>query len=68
MGADEPAAANKRIATLEAESASTRDACELFAEQAVVYPKQRRAITEGLIARGHSACSASRITGLAQSL
>ena len=31
-------------------------------------PKRRRAITEGLIARGHSARSACRITGLARSL
>ena len=53
--ADELAAAHKRIAQLEAELALTRDACELFDEQAVVPPKRRRAITEGLIARGHSA-------------
>lgn len=37
-------------------------------EQAVVPPKRRRAIAEGLIARGHSARSACRITGLARSL
>ena len=66
--ADELAAAHKRIAQLEAELALTRDACELFNEQAVVPPKRRRAIAEGLIARGHSARSACRITGLARSL
>jgi putative transposase len=65
--ADELAAARKRIAALEAELALTRDACELF-EQAVVPPKRRRAIAEGLIARGYSARSACRITGLARSL
>jgi hypothetical protein len=37
---------------LEAELALTRDACELFNAQAVVPPKRRRAIAEGLIARG----------------
>ena len=68
MEADELAAAHRRIAALEAELALTRDACELFDEQAVVPPKRRRAITEGLIARGHSARSACRITGLARSL
>ena len=36
--------------------------------EAVVPPKRRRAIAEGLIARGHSARSACRITGLARSL
>jgi transposase-like protein len=66
--ADELAAARKRIGALEAELALTRDACELFDEQAVVAPKRRRAIAEGLIARGHSARSACRITGLARSL
>jgi putative transposase len=66
--ADELAAAQKRIAALEAELALTRDACELFNTEAVVPPKRRRAITEGLIARGHSARSACRITGLARSL
>ena len=68
MEADELAAAHKRIAALEAELALTRDACKLFDEQAVVPPKRRRAIAEGLIARGHSARSACRITGLARSL
>jgi putative transposase len=53
--ADELAAAHKRVAALESELALTRDACELFDEQAVVPPKRRRAIAEGLIARGHSA-------------
>lgn len=66
--ADELAAAHKRIAQLEAELALTRDACELFDEQAVVPPKRRRAIVEGLIARRHSARSACRITGLTRSL
>jgi hypothetical protein len=66
--ADELAAAHKRIAQLEAERVFARDACELLDEQAVVPPKRRRAITEGLIARGHSARSACRITGLARSL
>jgi putative transposase len=66
--ADELAAARKRIAQLEAELALTRDACELFGAQAVVPLKRRRAIVEGLIARGHSARSACRITGLASSL
>ena len=66
--ADELAAAHRRIAALEAELALTRDACELFNDEAVVPPKRRRAITEGLIARGHSARSACRITGLARSL
>jgi len=61
--ADELAAARKRIAALEAELALTRDACELFDAEAVVPPKRRRAIAEGLIARGHSARSACRITG-----
>ncbi|WP_433754642.1 IS3 family transposase [Nocardia sp. CA-135398] len=37
--ADELAAANKRIAALEAELKLTRDACELFDAQAVVSPK-----------------------------
>jgi putative transposase len=59
--ADELAAAHKRIAQLEAELALTRDACELFNAEAVVPPKRRRAIVEGLIARGHSARSACRI-------
>ena len=36
MEADELATAHKRIAALEAELALTRDACELFDEQAVV--------------------------------
>jgi putative transposase len=66
--ADELAAARKRIAQLEAELALTRDACELFDEQAVVPPKRRRAIAEGLIARGYSGRSACRITGLTRSL
>jgi putative transposase len=66
--ADELAAAHKRIAQLEAELALTRDACELFNAEAVVPPKRRRAIVEGLIARGHSARSACRISGLARSL
>ena len=66
--ADELAAARKRIAALEAELALTRDACELFDAEAVVPPKRRRAIAEGLIARGYSARSACRITGLARSL
>ena len=66
--ADELAAAYKRIAQLEAELALTRDACELFDEQAVVPPKRRRVIAEGLIARGHSSRSACRITGLTRSL
>jgi putative transposase len=66
--ADELAAAHKRIAQLEAELALTRDACELFNEEAVVPPKRRRAIAEGLIVRGHSARSACRITRLARSL
>jgi putative transposase len=63
----ELAVAHKRIAVLEAELALTRDACDLFDNQAVVPPKRRRAIAEGLIARGHSARSARRITGLARS-
>jgi len=66
--ADELAAAHKRIAQLEGELALTRDACELFNAAAVVPPKRRRAIVEGLIARGHSARSACRISGLARSL
>ena len=66
--ANELAAAHRRIAALEAELALTRDACELFNDEAVVPPKRRRAITEGLIARGHSARSACRITGLTRSL
>jgi len=57
------AAAHKRIAALEAELALTRDACELFDAEAVVPPKRRRVIAGGLIARGHSARSACRITG-----
>lgn len=65
--ADELAAARKRIARLEAELELTRDACELFNAEAVVPPKRRRAIAEGLIARGHSARSSCRITGLARS-
>ena len=52
--ADELAAAHRRIAALEAELALTRDACELFNDEAVVPPNRRRAITEGLIARGYS--------------
>ena len=66
--ADELAAALRRIAALEAELALTRDACELFNDEAVVPPKRRRAIAEGLIARGYSARSSCRITGLARSL
>jgi putative transposase len=66
--ADELAGARKRVAQLEAELSLTRDACELFNAGAVVPPKRRRAIVEGLIARGHSARSACRITGLARSL
>lgn len=66
--ADELAAARKRIAALESELALTRDACELFDNEAVVPPKRRRAIVEGLIARGHSARSSCRITGLTRSL
>ncbi|GJF11080.1 hypothetical protein NGTWS0302_38380 [Mycolicibacterium cyprinidarum] len=66
--ADELAAAHKRIAHLEAELELTRDPCALFDRQAAVPPKRRRAITEGLIARGHSARSACRITRLARSL
>ncbi len=42
--ADELATARKRIAALEAELALTRDACELFDEQAVVPPKWRVAL------------------------
>jgi hypothetical protein len=60
--ADELAAAPIRIAELEAELVLTRDACDLFNDEAVVPPKRRRAIVEGLIARGHSARSACRIT------
>jgi transposase-like protein len=66
--ADELVAAHKRIAQLEAELALSRDACELFNTEAVVPPKRRRAIVEGLIARGDSARSACRISGLARSL
>lgn len=66
--ADELAATHRRIAALEAELALTRDACELFNDEAVVPPKRRRAIAEGLIARGYSARSSCRITGLARSL
>lgn len=66
--ANQLAAAHKRIAVLEAELALTRDACELLDAQAVVPPKRRRTIAEGLIARGHSARSACRITGLTRSL
>jgi transposase InsO family protein/transposase-like protein len=66
--ADELAGAHRRIAALEAELALTRDACELFNHEAVVPPKRRRAIAEGLIARGYSARSSCRITGLARSL
>jgi len=65
--ADELSAARKRVAQLEAELALTRDACELFSAEVVVPPKRRRAIAEGLIARGHSARSACRIAGLARS-
>jgi putative transposase len=46
----------------------TRDACELFNAEEVVPPRRRRAIADGLIARGYSARSACRITGLARSL
>src|SRR3954453_8039358 len=60
--ADELAAAHKRLPQLEAELALTRDACELFNAEAVVPPKRRHAIADGLIARGHSARSACRIT------
>jgi hypothetical protein len=56
--ADELAVAHKQIAALEAELTLTPDACELFDEQAEVPRKRRRAIAEGLIARGHSAQSA----------
>jgi transposase-like protein len=66
--AGELAVAHKRIAPLEAELALTRDACELFDEQAVVPLKRRRMVAERLIARGHSARSACRLTGLARSL
>jgi putative transposase len=66
--ADELAAADRRIAALEAELTPTRDACKLFGEQAVVPPKCRRAIAEGLIAGVHSARSARRVAGLARSL
>jgi putative transposase len=68
VDADELAAAHKRIAQLEAELTLTRDACELFNAEAVVPPKYRRAIVEGLIARGHSARSACRIARLTRSL
>jgi transposase-like protein len=68
VDADELASAHERIAQLEAELALTRDACELFNAEAVVPPKRRRAIVEGLIARGHSARSACRITRLTRSL
>jgi transposase-like protein len=50
--ADELAAARKRVAVLEAELALTRDACELFNSEAVVPPKRRRAIADGLHGRG----------------
>ncbi|MGY4649620.1 transposase-like protein [Mycobacterium sp. URHB0021] len=66
--ADDLAAAHERIAALEAELALTRDACELLDAAAVVPPKRRRVIAERLIARGHSARSACRITGLTRSL
>ncbi len=56
------ATARIRIAALEHELVLTRDACELFDEQAVVPPKRGRAVVEGLIARGHSARSACRIS------
>ena len=62
MESDELVAAHKRITALEAELSLSRDASELFDEQAVVPPKHRRAITEGLIARGPSARSVCRIT------
>src|SRR5215208_3129000 len=62
MDADELAAAHRRIAALEAELALTRDACELFNDEALVPPKRRRAIAEGLIARGYSARSSCRTT------
>ena len=65
--ADELAAARKRIAQLEAELKLTRDACELFNEQVVVPPKHRRAIVDGLIARGYSIRSSCRITGSVRS-
>jgi transposase-like protein len=45
--ADELAAANKRIAALEAELKLTRDACELFDTQAVVSPKGESRSSKG---------------------
>lgn len=65
--ADELAAARQRIAQLEEELRLVRDACELFNEQAVVPPKRRRALADGLIARGHSIRSSCRITRLSRS-
>lgn len=44
LEADELAAAHKRIAQLEAELALTRDACELFNDEAVMPPKRREGI------------------------
>lgn len=64
---DELTAARKRITQLEEELRLTRDACELFNAQVVVPPKRRRAITDGLVARGHSIRSSCRITGLNRS-
>ena len=45
--ADELAVARRRIAQLEAELALTRDACELFDEQAVIVPKGRPRSSKG---------------------
>jgi putative transposase len=67
--ADELAAAHKRITALEAELTLTQDACELFNSTSRRWcPKTPARIIEGLIARGHSARSACRVTGLARSL
>lgn len=65
--ADEFASARKRIAALEVEPKPTRNACELFDDQAVVSSKGRIAVVEGLIARGHSQRSACRVVGVYRS-
>lgn len=60
-------AANKRIKTLEKELQLVKDASELFGAQAVVPPKRRQAVAEGLVRRGHSIRSATTVSGVNRS-
>jgi transposase-like protein len=59
--------APKRIKALEKELRLVKDASEIYDSLVVMPPKKRQAVAEGLVTRGHSGRSATRITGVPRS-